>query len=348
MLRRIFTSYSYQGVHNPLILPSALKLEVSNRCNLHCKHFLASAGGSNAELALPDLERILAQAKELGVKAIALVGGEPLLRSDLGAIIQLIQNQGMRFSLSTNGMLIDRQAIATIKRDHLIKVSVSLDGDAKFHNTLRGHPRAYERAVAGIQMLSDHKIKTAVAMAITRDNCHLVEHVLRAAIDHGAALFVVNDLIPVGRGAELRNACLSYTEYRQHTERVRAYATAYEDKINVVWKGMRPDGKSDAALGHFIKSLCGAGLTELTIDHEGFVLPCPFLPKTRENVLVKPLKDIWYHSTELQPYQNRHDLKSGCGDCDRKLSCSGCRARALAHQGDSKGPDVRCPRCQPA
>jgi uncharacterized radical SAM superfamily Fe-S cluster-containing enzyme len=106
LLRRVFTSYSYKGIHNPLILPGTIKLEVNNKCNLKCKHCLANAGTSSKELSLQDIENILLQAKTLGVGAIGLVGGEPFLRSDLGDIIDIIYNLRMVFSISTNGTLI--------------------------------------------------------------------------------------------------------------------------------------------------------------------------------------------------------------------------------------------------
>lgn len=346
LLRRVVTSYSFKGIHNPLILPTTIKLELTNKCNLKCKHCLANAGLSNKELSLRDIEHILLQAKPLGVQAIGLVGGEPLLRADLGDIIDRIYKLRMAFSISTNGTLIDEKKIETIKRKNLIKVSVSLDGTEEFHNELRGAPQAYQRALRGIKMLAEHEIKTAVAMVITRDNCRMIESVIQAAIENGATYFMVNDLIPVGRGAEISDQSLSYAEYQEHTSRMQEYRKVYGDKIDILWKGMRPAGKSDADIGHFIKSICGAALTELTIDHEGYVLPCPFLPKTNENIFEKSLKDIWYHSEELGEYQRRDDLKGGCGACSRKLSCSGCRARALGHTGDAKGPDIRCPVCQ--
>lgn len=78
-LRRVFRAYSYKGIHSPLILPSTVKLEVTNRCNLHCRHCLASANSSRHELTLSQIESVLTQAQALGVNAIALVGGEPLL-----------------------------------------------------------------------------------------------------------------------------------------------------------------------------------------------------------------------------------------------------------------------------
>ena len=115
-----------------------------------------------------------------------------MLRKDLGDIIDRICAIGMAFSISTNGTLIFPDLIATIRRRQLMKVSVSLDGTETFHNELRGRPDAYQQALEGVRLLSRSGIKTAVAMAITRDNCRMVEPVLQAAIECGAAFFVVN------------------------------------------------------------------------------------------------------------------------------------------------------------
>lgn len=346
LLRRILTSYSYIGFHKPLVLPNTIKLEITNRCNLKCKHCLANAGTSKQELTVAEIGSILKQAKSLGVSAVGLVGGEPLLRRDIGAIIDHISQLRMKFSISTNGMLVNDAIIATIKRPNLMKVSVSLDGNQEFHNQLRGHPQAYQKTVAGIRLLSQNDIKVAVAMVITRDNWLMIDHVIEAAIASGATYFMVNDMIPVGRGMDIEDTCLTYAEYQEHTARMRQYREIYGEKIKILWQGMRPQGKSDDAFGFFMKSICGAALTELTIDHEGYVLPCPFLPRTNENIFQKSLRDIWYFSEELAVYQRRDDLQGGCGSCSRKLSCSGCRARALGHTGSIKGPDIRCAVCQ--
>jgi radical SAM protein with 4Fe4S-binding SPASM domain len=347
LLRKIFFSYSKRGIHKPLILPSTLKIEVTNRCNLKCKHCLANSGTAQTkELPLGEIERILIQANELGVKTVGLVGGEPLLRKDLSSILDILSRLRMSFSISTNAMLMSERMIAAIKRNNLLKVSVSIDGNEEWHNRLRGHINAYKMAVQGIHRLTKEKIKVAVAMVVTRDNYEMIEHVLEMACQSGANFFAINDLIPTGRGYNIRELCLSYAEYMEVTKKMRQYSEKYKGRITILWKGMRPDGTPDSEFGQFIKSTCGAALSELTIDNEGYVLPCPFLPKTNENVLQSSLQDIWYHSDELKQFQMRDDLIGGCGACDRKLSCSGCRARALAHTGNIYGPDIRCPRCQ--
>lgn len=344
MLRKIFYSYSHKGIHKPLILPGALKIEVTKRCNLQCQHCLADSGPETYnELSLKQIKQLLIDAKGIGVNAVGLVGGEPLLRKDLSDIIDFICELGMNYSISTNGMLMSENIINKINRRNLVKVSVSIDGNQLYHNRMRRNDFAYQQALKGVEQLVNAGIKVAIAMVVTTQNIHLIRHVIETSIDVGASFFVINDLIPTGRGEQIKELCIPYNDYREMTKLMMKYRDYYKKDINILWKGMVPEGSKDCDMGQFIVSKCGAALTELTIDNEGKVLPCPFLPTTNESILERSIKSIWFDSEELAVYQNRNELQGACGSCGRSFNCSGCRARALAHTGEIYGADVRCP-----
>jgi MoaA/NifB/PqqE/SkfB family radical SAM enzyme len=347
ILRRVFFAYSYKGVHKPLILPGSMKIEITRRCNLSCKHCLANSSPEiYPELTLSEIIDLMSQAKKLGVTSIGLVGGEPFVRKDLPRIVDAAADIGMFYSVSTNGMLITHGNVKLIKSKFLRKVSVSLDGNREYHNHLRENNNAYDFAFRGIEIMKTEKIPVAIAMMINKENKHLIKAVIEDAISVGADFFVINDLIPTGRGWEIKENCLSYPEYMEVTEGMKEFRMQYGNRINILWKGMNPGGPVDKDLGNIFNSKCGAGLTELTINNDGFILPCPFLPATSENIRKKSLEEIWYQSEELASYQNRDHLTGGCGSCHKQYSCSGCRARALAHTGSIYGPDIRCPLCQ--
>lgn len=347
LLRRVFFAFSYKGVHKPLILPGSIKIEITRRCNLSCKHCLAdSSPESYPELSLQEIIDLMSQAKTLGVTSIGLVGGEPFMRKDLPHIVEAAADIGLYYSVSTNGMLITEDNVKMIKSKFLRKASVSIDGDREYHNHLREHKNAYDFAFRGIRILKSEKIPVAIAMMINKGNKHLIEAVIEDSISAKADFFVINDLIPAGRGVEIRDNCLSYPEYMEITAQMAGFRKKYGDRINILWKGMNPGGPGDKDLGKFFNSKCGAALTELTINNEGYVLPCPFLPKSSENIRKKSLEEIWFQSEELAQYQNRDHLTGGCGICHKQYSCSGCRARALSHTDSFNGPDIRCPSCQ--
>ncbi len=347
LLRRVFFAYAHKGIHKPVILPGSMKIEITRRCNLNCKHCLADSSPElYPELSLHEISDLMGQAKKLGVASIGIVGGEPFMRKDLPQIVEATANLGMYYSVSTNGMLITQKNVKQIKTKYLLKASVSIDGDSAYHNYLRQNNNAYSFAFRGIGILKSENIPVAIAMMINKENKHLIEAVIEDAIGVKADFFIINDLIPTGRGVEIKDNCLSYAEYMEVTAQMRDYRKEYGDKINILWKGMDPGGPGDKDLGNIFNSKCGAALTELTVNNEGFVLPCPFLPQTSENIRKKSLEEIWYQSEELATYQIRDQLTGGCGSCHKQYSCSGCRARALAHTGSVNGPDIRCPSCQ--
>ena len=63
------------------------------------------------------------------------------------------------------------------------------------------------------------------------------------------------------------------------------------------------------------------------------------------------LEDIWDHDKMFEKLRTREHLKSfdvgrhsvGCGKCEDKYICGGCRARSYSYfNGDLDGPDVGC------
>ncbi len=76
-------------------------------CNLRCDWCdTAWACGKDAPCETVDLEhllRIAEDAAEQGVRHVTLTGGEPLLQAHIGALIQALQQRGLRTEIETNG-----------------------------------------------------------------------------------------------------------------------------------------------------------------------------------------------------------------------------------------------------
>src|SRR3990170_2641016 len=86
---------------------------------------------------------------------------------------------------------------------------------------------------------------------------------------------------------------------------------------------------------------CRAGTNYCRITPEGDVTPCPYMPDTVGNVKNKTFSDIWWNSETF--IKLRHpEYKGKCQDCEYKLLCGGCRARALASNNDYMGDDPWC------
>jgi cyclic pyranopterin phosphate synthase len=109
-----------------------LRISVTDRCNLRCIYCMPSDGirllPHQAILTYEEINDVVEAAAELGINKVRLTGGEPLLRSGLPSLIQmLVQIDGIDdISLTTNGTLLCHYA-AELKSAGLRRVNVSLD-----------------------------------------------------------------------------------------------------------------------------------------------------------------------------------------------------------------------------
>jgi len=101
---------------------------LTHRCNLRCRMCdIASLAGSAHEATTEQIRTIADTLRSLGVIAVSLGGGEPLLRDDLGEIIGIFIKKGIQVRLLTNGILLKEDILKDLVSRGLKDVSISLD-----------------------------------------------------------------------------------------------------------------------------------------------------------------------------------------------------------------------------
>ncbi|MDP2725954.1 MAG: radical SAM protein [Dehalococcoidia bacterium] len=148
-------------------LPLSLILLVTSRCNSQCVHcfFKSRLNQHQNEMTLAEYEEL---SRSLGrLMALRVSGGEPALREDLAEICRIFwrNNNVDELSLATNGQMPERvsEAVRQILgacRSDLI-VSLSLDGTALVHDTVRGVKGSFDHAVRTYRYLAELKKSSA-------------------------------------------------------------------------------------------------------------------------------------------------------------------------------------------
>ncbi len=133
--------------HHIQTLP-VLVLFPHNRCNCRCVMCDIWRIRQVREVSRDDLEPHRASLRALQVRWVVLSGGEPLMHSDLAALSQFFRAEGIRVTLLTAGLLLERRA--QLVAEHIDDVIVSLDGPPEIHDSIRGIPRAFERLAQGL------------------------------------------------------------------------------------------------------------------------------------------------------------------------------------------------------
>lgn len=108
-----------------------MRISVTDRCNMCCIYCTAKSVPRLTHddiLRYKEIQKITKAAARLGVKNLRITGGEPLVRLDVGALIELLyQIEGISdISLTTNGALLDKY-IDELKDAGLKRVNISLD-----------------------------------------------------------------------------------------------------------------------------------------------------------------------------------------------------------------------------
>ena len=154
---KLFTKDTYEGVtfnmknREPVI--KALCLHVSHACNLNCEYCFAAQGKYHGQSSLMSfevgrraLDFLIENSGSRRNLEVDFFGGEPLLNFEV--VKQLVayarsvekeKNKNFRFTLTTNGMLIDDDVIEFCNRE-CHNVVLSLDGRKEIHDAKRPTP----------------------------------------------------------------------------------------------------------------------------------------------------------------------------------------------------------------
>ncbi|MFD2036730.1 GTP 3',8-cyclase MoaA [Belliella marina] len=107
-----------------------LRISLTDSCNFRCSYCMPDEDTQSMPSAhlmrVDEIESIAKKFVQLGVNKIRLTGGEPLVRKDIGMIIDRLSKLPVELTLTTNGVLVDKY-IELFKKCGIKSLNVSLD-----------------------------------------------------------------------------------------------------------------------------------------------------------------------------------------------------------------------------
>ena len=332
----------------------ALCLHVAHTCNLNCAYCFASQGKYNGERAVMSFE-VGKQALDFLVKhsgkrhnlEVDFFGGEPLMNvqvvKDLVAYARSIEKEAgknFRFTLTTNGMLIDDDVIDFANRE-MSNVVLSLDGRKEVHDRYRvdyAGNGSWERIVPKFQKLVRERGGRNYYMrgTFTHHNPDFLQDI-RQMLDLGFTELSMEPVVcapddPTALTEEDRRIVLDQyeklAELMLEREREGRPFTFYHYMIDL----------SGGPCIYKRISGCGSGTEYMAVTPWGDLYPChQFVGDEHFR-----LGDIWHglDNPEVQKEFASCNVyaKPECRDCWAKLYCSGgCAANAFHATGSITG-----------
>ena len=295
------------------------------------------------------------QIADLGVRAVTISGGEPLLRPDWLPVAARITERGMIFRLSTNGNLVSDEVVADLERIGAQRVVMSIDGTRETHDRIRRPaqskaPSPFDRVLAAMRRLQPSEVGASIITSVMRPNLPQLPEIHEVLKEHGAEQWTIQLAHATGRlrhRPDLDGEPLLLDP--PHLEDLFSFLRgAAEDPLlqPIVFNSIgylseeepvvRPSGRAHPY--PFWRG-CQCGITSVGIEPDGGIKGCanqigdPFVVG---NVRTEPLRDIWEDRPRwhwLRPDPSR--LTGTCADCALGKVCgAGCTALALASSGE--------------
>lgn len=325
-----------------LMGPLTLHLEIIDTCNLTCKHcFAGPLPRQQKPLTLDELKTLFANMASIGTFRLGLTGGEPLLRSDLFAIIDLALAYGLSPCLTTNGLLITEEIAFELGKRQFGWLNVSLEGATpQTHDEIRGKG-TFEKLLKRLAILAEYT-SFSLAFTIMRSNLGEIQTCAELAHRVGAQAAVFRPLYPVGMACTHPELMPTLTQYIEALEKLSTTQKSTFDFCNLHPWG--PQTRVDSQSIIYDNFGCGAGNTVCSVSAAGAVSPCSFLGPayTKGNVKEMSLEKIWHHSPVFNAIRSLPGNDT-CLSCNHYNNCSGgCRARALALNESINAVDPWC------
>jgi len=324
--------------------------ELTNRCNLHCRHCRAADAGERVpdELTTEEALDLVAQIAELAPVTLILSGGEPLVREDFLDIVRCGVSLGLRVAVATNGTLVDDEMAEAMRDEGVSRVSLSLDGaDAAAHDALRGLDGAYEMLMGAAKRLRSAGLPFQINTTVTTNNVDQLAEIVELVPTLGAVEHHVFMFVPTGRGEKMADESLGAERYEQvlnwlaetqKTSPIHIQVTCAPHYQRVLRQtGCLAEGGKGRKGGG-----CLAGTAFAFVSAVGEVFPCGYLPVPAGDIRTTPFPEIWRTSTLFEELRDRSRLEGRCGACEYRSVCGGCRARAYAVSGRLFGEEPFC------
>ncbi|MBQ7036614.1 MAG: thioether cross-link-forming SCIFF peptide maturase [Clostridia bacterium] len=332
----------------------ALCLHIAHTCNLNCAYCFASQGNYHGERGLMSFE-VGKRALDFLIEnsgtrhnlEVDFFGGEPLMNFE--TIKQLVayarsiekeKNKNFRFTLTTNGMLIDDDVIDFANRE-MSNVVLSLDGRKEVHDRYRVDYKgegSWEKIVPKFQKLVEARGGKDYYMrgTFTHENPDFLEDI-KTMLNLG---FTELSMEPVvcqkGDKAELTEEDLPIV-LRQYEELAEMMIERDKEGKPFTFYHYMIDLKGGPCIYKRISG-CGSGTEYMAVTPSGDLYPChQFVGDEKFR-----LGDIWKGVTNPEVQKCFGDCnvyaRPDCKDCWAKLYCSGgCAANAYHATGSVRG-----------
>lgn len=357
----LYSDDGYLDLEAAMALPKAavvkaLCLHVSHDCNLRCKYCFASTGDFGTGRKVMDfgtakraIDFVIAKSGKRRNIEVDFFGGEPLMAMDTvkrtveyARSLEERYNKYFRFTITTNGMLLNDANIDYINRE-MSNVVLSLDGRKAVNDNMRptaGGRGSYDAIVPKFRKLVSGRGTRDyyVRGTFTRENLDFA-----ADVEHLASLGFRNVSVEPASGPPDDPFAIREEDLEQVEAEYERLAELLRGRGEVNFFHFNVDLKQGPCV---IKRLrgCGAGCEYVAVTPDGDIYPCHQFVG-REEYRMGSVYDGSFDMNISGQFANQNIYtRPACRKCWARFYCSGgCSASNLLVNGDIRlSNEVAC------
>ncbi len=307
-----------------------LFFELTDKCNLNCRHCGSACTGKNSTFLEYDIvNKTMADVKKkYGTDEImiCLTGGEPLLHPAIYDVIRSAHTMGFPVGITTNGTLIDNMSAKQLEQAGLDTIAVSIDGIGEIHDSFRLVRGSFDRAIFGIHSLRKVGLEPQVITVVHKNNFHQLEALYHFLKKENIYSWRLVNIEPIGRATENNKLLLDTDELKGLFSFIRDKRFDSKNPMEVTYgcsHFVTYDYENEIRDYYF---QCGAGTIVASVMANGNIGACLDIERREDlvqgNIFQDDFINIWENKFTVFR-NNRAEYSETCRGCKFRDVCMG-------------------------
>lgn len=322
-----------------------IQIDITNACNLKCKHCYHDNHSNVGNLILEDWFKILRNYKTLIIDTgfqpyFFICGGEPTISTHFFPILNFIAEnfQNSTVKILSNGIRINEnmcEKLLSIKNIG-IKFQISIDGSTKEkHDFFRG-TGSFNKSIDAIKLLIKKSISVDLACVLSKSKVDELPNYFDLAKNLNVEMLSFNRLITNGTAKQM--VTIQDDKPLDKIELKKAYQ-------DIFFLSLKKNVNVDLHKPLMHLTFPGLGgnskfWQSIIIDYKGNILASSRSRLIIGNALTDGLTNVFYNNPLMKKL--RRKKISGCQNCEDIKICGGDRNAAYAEYGDLLAADPGC------
>lgn len=311
-----------------------MEIEFNSECNFNCIYcYVEHKTAPGDELSPEEFRDVISQARDMGVRTMVVLGGEPMLYPYLMEMIRYMRGLDLEVELFTNGAHMT-ESMARALFEHEVTVVLKMNTfQEELQDMLAGRPGAYKQIQASLANLKGAgypgpERRLGISTIICNQNYDELAKLWKWIREQEITPYF--EMITPQGGAKVEKSLYIKPSrmqelFQQLSVIDKAYGYDWDPKPPLVGMG------------------CLRHQYSCVLSPNGDICPCVGVNIPVGNVREKTLKEIIKGSEVIKNLRNyKKNIKGPCRECEELDECYGCRGAAYQLTGDYLASDPLC------